>query len=119
MAAPIVQKEKQPVKEQTLYEQAMNPQKKESGFGNWRKGDFGDSKKGKAGMQQQQQQDEYPEPYNPNKAQQQQPYGNQVQMVEGQKKGRKRGGRKGKVLPQENFTEQSQEFQPTNNEQQQ
>merc|ERR1740130_316695 len=69
-------------------------------------------------MQQQQQQDEYPEPYNPNKAQQQ-PYGNQVQMVEGQKKGRKRGGRKGKFLPQENFTEQSQEFQPTNNEQQQ
>jgi len=88
----------------------MNPQKKESGFGNWRKGDFGDSKKGKAGTQQQQ--EEYPEPYNPNKAQQEQPYGNQVQMVEGQKKGRKRGGRKGKVLPQENFTEQSQEFKP-------
>jgi len=33
----------------------MNPQKKESsGFGNWRKGDFGESKKNKnMGMQQQ------------------------------------------------------------------
>ena len=54
MKAPIV-KEPTVTKEPTLYEQAMNPQKESSGgFGNWRKGDFGESKKKQVGMQQQQ-----------------------------------------------------------------
>jgi hypothetical protein len=50
----------------------MNPQKKESsGFGNWRKGDFGDSSKKnkKAGMPLTYQED-YPEPSQPPKTQQ-------------------------------------------------
>lgn len=51
MAAPIVPKAQQPVKDLTLQEHLKQQKQESASFGNWRKGDFGESKKKQVGMQ--------------------------------------------------------------------